>query len=40
MTLDAIQSGTFVGYTPIWTSALFGIVVLGSALWIFQRRDF
>lgn len=40
MTLDAIQSGTFAGYTPIWTSALFGIVVLGSALWIFQRRDF
>ncbi len=25
MTLDAIQSGTFAGFTPIWTSALFGI---------------
>jgi hypothetical protein len=40
MTLDAIQSGTFAGFTPIWTSALFGIVMLGRALWIFQRRDF
>jgi len=40
MTLDAIQSGTFAGFTPIWTSAIFGMVVLGAALWIFQRRDF
>jgi ABC-type transport system involved in multi-copper enzyme maturation permease subunit len=40
MTLDAIQSGTFAGFMPIWTSALFGVVVLGAALWIFQRRDF
>jgi ABC-2 type transport system permease protein len=40
MTLDAIQSGTFSGYTPIWTSALFGIAVLGAALWVFERRDF
>jgi ABC-type transport system involved in multi-copper enzyme maturation permease subunit len=40
ITLDAIQSGTFAGFTAIWTSALFGIVMLGRALWIFQRRDF
>jgi ABC-type transport system involved in multi-copper enzyme maturation permease subunit len=40
ITLDAIQSGTFAGYTPIWTSALFGMVTLGAALWIFERRDF
>lgn len=40
MTLDAIQSGTFNGYMPIWSSALFGAAVLGAALWIFQRRDF
>jgi ABC-2 type transport system permease protein len=40
ITLDAIQSGTFEGFTPIWTSALFGAVMLGGALWIFQRRDF
>src|SRR5580692_1542948 len=40
ITLDAIQSGTFAGFTAIWTSALFGIVMLGAALWIFERRDF
>jgi ABC-2 type transport system permease protein len=40
MTLDAIQSRTFGGFTPIWTSAVFGVVMLGAALWIFQRRDF
>jgi ABC-type transport system involved in multi-copper enzyme maturation permease subunit len=40
ITLDAIQSGTFTGFMPIWTSALFGIGALGAALWIFQRRDF
>lgn len=40
MTLDAIQDRTFVGYMPIWTSALFGVVVLSGALWIFSRRDF
>jgi ABC-2 type transport system permease protein len=40
MTLDAIQSGTFTGWMPIWTSALFGAVMLGGALAIFARRDF
>jgi ABC-2 type transport system permease protein len=40
MTLDAIQSQTFEGYMPIWTSALFGAVVLSAALAIFARRDF
>jgi ABC-type transport system involved in multi-copper enzyme maturation permease subunit len=40
MTLDAIQSRTFSGFTPIWTSALFGAVVLAGALAIFRRRDF
>jgi ABC-2 type transport system permease protein len=40
MTLDAIQSRTFAGYAPIWTSALFGAVMLGAALAIFARRDF
>jgi len=40
MTLDAIQDRTFNGYMPIWTSALFGAVVLAGALWIFSRRDF
>jgi ABC-2 type transport system permease protein len=40
MTLDAIQSQTFESYMPIWTSALFGAVVLSAALAIFARRDF
>lgn len=40
MTLDAIQSRTFAGFTPIWTSALFGLVMLGGALALFARRDF
>jgi ABC-type transport system involved in multi-copper enzyme maturation permease subunit len=26
--------------TPVWTSAIFGMVVLSSAIYIFQRRDF
>ncbi len=26
--------------TPVWTSALFGIVVLWSAVYTFQKRDF
>jgi ABC-type transport system involved in multi-copper enzyme maturation permease subunit len=40
MTLDAIQSQTFEGYMPIWTSALFGAVMLAAALAVFARRDF
>ena len=40
MTLDAIQSRTFGGFTPIWTSALFGAAMLAAALAIFARRDF
>jgi ABC-type transport system involved in multi-copper enzyme maturation permease subunit len=26
--------------TPVWTSAIFGMVVLSSAIYVFQRRDF
>src|SRR5260370_2369799 len=40
MTLDPIQSQTFEGYMPIWTSALFGVVMLTAALAFFARRDF
>ena len=40
MTLDAIQSRTFNGFMPIWTSALFGLLVLWAALIAFARRDF
>ncbi len=27
-------------FTPVWTSTLFGVVVLSSAIYFFQRRDF
>jgi len=40
ITLDAIQSRTFGGFMPVWTSALFGALILGAALAIFDRRDF
>ncbi|MGD0298426.1 MAG: ABC transporter permease subunit [Bryobacteraceae bacterium] len=40
MTLNAIQSRSFDGFMPIWTSALFAAVVLGCSLLIFARRDF
>ncbi|MGD0437936.1 MAG: ABC transporter permease subunit [Bryobacteraceae bacterium] len=40
MTLDAIQSHTFSGYMPIWTSAVFAVVMMGAALFVFSRRDF
>jgi ABC-type transport system involved in multi-copper enzyme maturation permease subunit len=40
MTLDAIQSHSFQGFMPIWTSALFAAVVLSIAVAAFARRDF
>jgi hypothetical protein len=40
MTLDAIQSRTFGGFMPIWTSAVFAAVMMGAALFVFSRRDF
>ena len=40
MTLDGILSRSFNGFMPIWTSALFGAVVLSAALVVFSRRDF
>ena len=27
-------------FTPVWTSAIFGLVMLSSAIYIFRRRDF
>ena len=40
ITLDAIQSRSFSGFMPIWTSAVFGALVLSAALMVFSRRDF
>ena len=27
-------------WMPVWSTALFGVVVLGLGLWRFQRRSF
>jgi ABC-type transport system involved in multi-copper enzyme maturation permease subunit len=40
ITLSAIQDRTFVGFMPIWSSALFAAVILAAALYVFSRRDF
>jgi ABC-2 type transport system permease protein len=40
ITMDAISDRTFSGYMPIWSSAVFGVVVLAAAIVIFARRDF
>jgi len=40
MTLDLVRGNAFGGWMPIWSSALFGLVMLGAALTIFEKRDF
>jgi len=40
ITLSAIMDRTFDGWMPVWTSALFGAVALGTALYTFSRRSF
>jgi ABC-type transport system involved in multi-copper enzyme maturation permease subunit len=40
MTLNYVQGKPVDGWMPLWSSALFGIVVLGWSLWIFEKRDF
>jgi hypothetical protein len=40
MTLDMVQNRPVESWWPIWTSALFGSVMLSLGLWIFARRDF
>jgi hypothetical protein len=40
MTLDSIRKEPLEGYMPIWTSAVFGVIVLSVALVVFARRDF
>jgi ABC-type transport system involved in multi-copper enzyme maturation permease subunit len=40
LTLSAISDRSFPGFMPIFTSAFFGVIVLGAALLIFSRRDF
>lgn len=40
MTLDMIARGKFDSWMPIWSSGMFAVVVLGTALFVFQKRDF
>jgi ABC-type transport system involved in multi-copper enzyme maturation permease subunit len=40
MTLDLIRTGTFDSYMPVWSSAIFGAVMLAAALIVFAKRDF
>jgi len=40
MTLDIINTGKFDSFMPIWTSAVFSVVVLAAAQYVFQKRDF
>lgn len=40
LTLNLVRSEPAEGWTAIYTSALFGVAVLGAALYIFTRRDF
>jgi hypothetical protein len=39
--LMKINMGTHIdSWMPIWSSAIFGAVVLGTGLWVFTRRNF
>jgi len=40
MTLDLVRGSRIESWMPVWSSALFGTVVLALAIWIFVRRDF
>ncbi|HME05910.1 MAG TPA: ABC transporter permease subunit [Bryobacteraceae bacterium] len=40
MTLGLIRNGHYDSWMPVWSSALFGIIILSLAIGFFQRRDF
>jgi ABC-2 type transport system permease protein len=40
MTLDVVRGNEFGGWMPVWSSAIFGMVVLAAALALFSKRDF
>jgi hypothetical protein len=40
LTLDVIARDKFDSMMPVWSSAIFAVVVLGTALFVFQKRDF
>jgi ABC-type transport system involved in multi-copper enzyme maturation permease subunit len=40
LTLDLVRRQPTGDLTPVWSSAAFGAVILGLAIYIFSRRDF
>ena len=40
MTLNLVRHEPVESLLPLWTTAAFGAVMLGFALWHFERRDF
>ncbi len=38
--MNIILAKPVTSWMPLWSTALFGLVMLGSGLWIFQRRNF
>ncbi len=40
MTLEHVRGNAAGSWMPVWSSAMFAIVVLGWSLWIFEKRDF
>lgn len=40
VTLHLIQGKPVDSWMPLWSSALFGLAVLGWSLWIFEKRDY
>ncbi len=40
LTLDLVRAQPVQGWAPVYSSALFGIAVLGAAVYFFLKRDF
>jgi hypothetical protein len=38
--MQIIRGDQVTSWMPLWSTALFGVVTLGSGLWIFSKRDF
>jgi hypothetical protein len=38
--MSIIQSKPVTSWMPLWSTALFGLVILGTGLWVFQKRNF
>lgn len=40
MQMAIVRGRPVESWLPVWTSLGFGVVILGTALWYFQKRDF